>query len=62
MIVSILANISENFISGETYNIASQIHHSIEDLVELILQETGADRSLVESQRSSRGSYYQRQS
>jgi dTDP-glucose 4,6-dehydratase len=46
--VNTLANISDNFLSGETYNIASQQHHSIEDLVELILDKTGADRSLVD--------------
>ena len=45
--VNTLSNIIPNFKPGETYNIASQSHHSIEDLAEIILQETGADRSLV---------------
>ena len=48
--VNTLANISDNFKSGETYNIASQKHHSIEELIEIILKETGADRSLVDVQ------------
>ena len=42
-----LANISENFKPGETYNIASEHTHSIEELVEIILTHTGADSSLV---------------
>lgn len=43
-----LANISDNFIPGRTYNIASSEHHSIEDLAETILKKTGAPRDLVE--------------
>lgn len=42
-----IANIIDNFKDGETYNIASKENHTIEDLVELILRETGADPSLV---------------
>jgi dTDP-glucose 4,6-dehydratase len=46
------ANISENFIPGETYNIGGVNHHSIEDLAEVVLKVTGADRSLVEYRES----------
>ena len=42
-----LANIVNNFNSGETYNIASDQHHTIEHLVDLILKETGASPDLV---------------
>ena len=42
-----IANISNNFISGETYNIASKEHHTIEHLVDLILKYTGANPDLV---------------
>ena len=45
--VNALANISENFKNQEVYNIASQEEHTIEDLAELIIEHTGADRSLV---------------
>ena len=45
--VNTLANISENFVDGEVYNIASESYHSIENLIELILKHTGADESLV---------------
>jgi dTDP-glucose 4,6-dehydratase len=45
--VRTLANIIDNFKSGEVYNISSSSRHSIEELVEMILQETGADSSLV---------------
>lgn len=43
-----LANISENFRAGETYNIGGVNHHSIEELAEVVLKVTGADASLVE--------------
>jgi dTDP-glucose 4,6-dehydratase len=43
-----LTNISDNFIPGETYNIASDQHHTIEDLAAAILKETGASEDLVE--------------
>ena len=42
-----IANISDNFIPGEIYNIASEENHTIEELVELILKHTGADPGLV---------------
>lgn len=42
-----LANISDNFKDGETYNIASDQEHTIEYLAETILKETGADPNLV---------------
>ena len=45
--VSALSAISSNFKNQEEYNIASQTEHSIEELAELILKYTGADRSLV---------------
>lgn len=45
--VRTLANIVDNFKDGETYNIASKHNHTIEELVEIILEETGADPSLV---------------
>lgn len=45
--VNTLANISDNFNSGEVYNIASKEHHSIEELVDCILSETGASKDLV---------------
>lgn len=45
--VNTLANISDNFINGEVYNIASNTLHTIEDLAELILKYTGADKDLV---------------
>ena len=41
------ANIVDNFIPGECYNIASNIYHSIEELAELALKHTGANPSLV---------------
>jgi len=42
-----LANISSNFKNQEAYNIASKTEHTIEELAELILKYTGADRKLV---------------
>jgi len=45
--VRTLANISDNFQAGQTYNIASDQHHSIEYLVECILNETQAPKDLV---------------
>lgn len=45
--VNTIANIIDNFKDGETYNISSKNRHSIEDLIQLILKETGADPSLV---------------
>src|SRR5919106_4834632 len=46
--VRTLANISENFKPGETYNIGGVDHHSIEELAEVVLKVTGADAGLVE--------------
>jgi dTDP-glucose 4,6-dehydratase len=46
--VRTLANISENFKAGETYNIGGNDHHSIEELAEVVLKTTGASPSLVE--------------
>jgi dTDP-glucose 4,6-dehydratase len=43
-----VANILDNFISGETYNIASNQTHTIEDLAALLVNYTKADPSLVE--------------
>jgi dTDP-glucose 4,6-dehydratase len=47
-----LANISENFRAGETYNIGGAQHHSIEELSDVVLKVTGADPSLVEHRES----------
>ncbi len=46
--VRTLANISDNFKSGETYNIGGNQQHTIEELSDTILRVTGADRQLVE--------------
>ena len=46
--VKSLANISDNFKTGETYNIGGGYHHSIEELSEITLKVTGADPKLVE--------------
>ncbi|MBC8144820.1 MAG: NAD(P)-dependent oxidoreductase [bacterium] len=46
--VRTVANISNNFKPGETYNIGGNQMHSIEDLAEVVLKITGADRSLVQ--------------
>ena len=45
--VRTLANISDNFKSGETYNIGGAYHHSIEELSDAVLKVTGANPSLV---------------
>jgi len=45
--VNTLSNIVDNFKNGETYNIASDCHHTIEELVRLILEATGANPELV---------------
>lgn len=42
-----LCNIVDNFKAGEVYNIGGTILHSIEELVDIIWEETGADRSLI---------------
>jgi len=46
--VRTLANISERFHPGETYNIGGDRFHTIEELSDLIIKCTGADPSLVE--------------
>ena len=45
--VRTIANIADNFKSGETYNIGGDAMHSIEDLSDVILKVTGADPGLV---------------
>ena len=45
--VNTLANISDNFVNGQVYNIASNTLHTIEELADLILKHTGADKDLV---------------
>jgi dTDP-glucose 4,6-dehydratase len=50
--VRTLANISENFKSGETYNVGGVHHHSIDDLAQTVLKVTGAEPSLVEYRES----------
>lgn len=42
-----LANIVDNFKPGEVYNIGGTTLHSIEELVDIIWDETNADRSLI---------------
>lgn len=42
-----LANILENFIPGEIYNIAGDDYHTIEEAADLVVQITGADPDLV---------------
>jgi dTDP-glucose 4,6-dehydratase len=42
-----LANIVDNFKPGEVYNISGDEYHDIETLAEVVLEATGADRSLV---------------
>lgn len=46
--VDALAKVSETFKAGEVYNISSDQFHSIEELSDLIVDATGADRGLVE--------------
>lgn len=50
--VRTVANISESFKPGETYNIGGNQMHSIEELSDLILRITGADPGLVEHRES----------
>jgi dTDP-glucose 4,6-dehydratase len=42
-----LSNIIDNFQDGKVYNIGGFEYHSIEDLADIIWQETGADKSLI---------------
>lgn len=46
--VRTLANITNNFKSGETYNIGGDCQHTIEELSDVVLRVTGADPKLVE--------------
>lgn len=46
--VRTLANIVDNFKTGETYNIGGNAMHSIEELAETVLEVTGADPKLVQ--------------
>jgi dTDP-glucose 4,6-dehydratase len=50
--VRTLANISENFKPGETYNIGGVDLHSIEELSDVVLKVTGASASLVTHRES----------
>lgn len=50
--VRTLANISENFKPGETYNIGGSQMHSIEELSDVILKITGASPDLVRYKES----------
>ena len=43
-----LANVCENFKAGEVFNIGGEEFRSVKELSDLILDQTGADRSLVE--------------
>jgi dTDP-glucose 4,6-dehydratase len=45
--VRTLANITNNFRSGETYNIGGNDLHTIEELSDVVLKVIGANRSLV---------------
>jgi len=45
--VRTVANIADNFISGRVYNIGSEQFHSIEKLVDIVWDYTGADRKLI---------------
>jgi dTDP-glucose 4,6-dehydratase len=50
--VRTLANITENFKAGETYNIGGVDLHSIEELSDVVLKVTGASPSLVNHRES----------
>jgi dTDP-glucose 4,6-dehydratase len=45
--VRTIANIVDNFKSGETYNIGGDALHTIEELSDIVLRVTGADPALV---------------
>lgn len=42
-----LANVADNFVAGEVYNIGGTEYRSVKDLSDLILKHAGADESLV---------------
>lgn len=46
--VRTLANISDHFHPGETYNIGGDVEHTIEELSDAVLEVTGADPKLVQ--------------
>jgi len=50
--VNTLANITENFKAGETYNIGGNDLHTIEELSDIVLKITGADPALVQYRES----------
>ena len=50
--VNALSNITNNFISGEVYNIGGHELHTIEQLSDLVINITGADKNLVEYRES----------
>lgn len=50
--VRTLANISENFKAGETYNIGGSDLHSIEELSDIVIKVTGSNPSLVNYRES----------
>jgi dTDP-glucose 4,6-dehydratase len=50
--VRTVANISEHFKAGETYNIGGTDLHTIDELSEVVLKVTGASASLVHHQES----------
>jgi len=50
--VRTVANISNNFKAGETYNIGGNNLHTIEELSDVVLKVTGANASLVHYQES----------
>ena len=45
--VRTLANITDNFVPGEVYNISGDTLHTIEELSEIVLKVTSASRSLI---------------
>lgn len=45
--INAMANFVENFKSGEIYNVACSRQHTIEELVDLIVNTSGADKELV---------------
>ena len=48
--VNTLANITDNFKPGETYNIGGNVRHTIEELSDMVLKVTGANPQLANYQ------------
>lgn len=48
--VRTVANITDNFLPAETYNVGGNNLHTIEELSDIVLKITGANRSLVHNQ------------